>query len=73
MSWEWGYSRQIVSLLQKIVRKSIDIAPASGEEKSGWTAKYGSEYRFTGAGFDEEPGTDWDDGDGEYASAEEDE
>ncbi|RJE21605.1 hypothetical protein PHISCL_06065 [Aspergillus sclerotialis] len=73
MGWEWGYSCHIVSLLQKIVKKSIEIAPAAREEKSGWMAKYGSEYRFTGAGFDEEPPVDWGDEDGEYASIEEEE
>lgn len=72
MSWEWGYSRQIVSLLQKMVKESIEIAPTSEEGKSGWMAKYGSEYLFTGAGFDEH-GVDGDDENAEYASEEEEE
>lgn len=63
MDWEWGYSRQVISHIRKIVRESISMAPGVGEARSGWMARYGSEYRFTGSGFEEERSDDEEDED----------
>lgn len=59
MEWGWGYARRIVSHIRRIVREVLDLAPvADDESRTSWMDRYGSDYRFTGAGFDERDALD---------------